>query len=161
MPAERIAMRKIREVLRLRWELGLNERSTARACKVARSTVQQYLIRATRSGLSSWSEVEALEERALESLLFPPPPSREVERQLPNWSEVHLELQRPGVTRSLVWEEYKEKYPEGLAYSRFCELYRAFRAKLDLSLRQVHKGRRADVCGLLRSACHGSRPGHG
>ena len=87
-------MRKIREVLRLRWKLRLNERATARSCKVARSTVGLYAKRARDSGLDSWEAIETVSDRELESRLFPAPPSRSTPRPIPNWSEVHTELQK-------------------------------------------------------------------
>ena len=52
MPAPRITMRKIREILRLKWEQGLSHRQIAESCQVARPTVTEYLERATAVGLS-------------------------------------------------------------------------------------------------------------
>ena len=71
MPAERLPMRKIREILRLRWGCRLSARQIARSLKVARSTVAEYLRRAAAAGLS-WPLPEELDELALERLLFPP-----------------------------------------------------------------------------------------
>jgi transposase len=59
-------------------------------------------------------------------------------------------MQRPGVTRYLLWQEYKEQEPGGLEYSRFCGLYRDFVGRLDLSMRQVHTAGEkmfVDYCG--------------
>lgn len=118
---------------------------------MARSTVGEYVKRARRAGLSSWKAVETLDDVELENLLFPgAPPARPSERPLPIWSEVHTELQKPGVTRQLLWQEYKEDHPAGVGYSQFCDLYRAYRGRLDLSLRRAHKaGERlfVDYCG--------------
>src|SRR5215510_5376836 len=52
MPATRIAMRKIREILRLKWAQGLSHRQIAESCQVARPTVTEYIERATAVGLS-------------------------------------------------------------------------------------------------------------
>lgn len=151
MPAERLPMRKILEILRLTWLCGLPGRQAARACQVSCSTVQQYLGRAEKARLSSWEQVQALDEATLERLLFPAPPGVPTTRPLPDWNEVHQELQKKGVTRQLLWEEYKARYPEdGLAYSQFCERYQAYRRHLDLSLRQVHRAGEklfVDYCG--------------
>jgi transposase len=76
----------------------------------------------------------------LESRLFPSL-KLSVARPLPDWGEVHRELKqrkKTGVTLQLLWIEYKEREPEGLQYSQFCELYRRWRSKLDLVLRQQH-----------------------
>lgn len=150
MPAERLPMRKIREVLRLRWTLALNERATARACKVARSTVKLYVERAHAAGVTTWEAADALGDTELERALFPPPRQPTARRVMPNWAEVHLELQKKNVTRQQIWSEYKATNPEGLEYSRFCDLYREFQGRLDLSMRQVHRAGEkmfVDYCG--------------
>ena len=75
MPAERLSMRKIKEIFRLKWDCGLSNHKIARSCKIARSTVAEYFRRAREIGLS-WPLPEGLDESRLERLLFPPPPSR-------------------------------------------------------------------------------------
>ncbi|MCP4967605.1 MAG: IS21 family transposase, partial [bacterium] len=142
-------MRKTREILRLLWHLGFGVRKTARACKSSHATVVEYRIRAEEAGLG-WAQVEKMDEARLEQELFPatasPPP-----RPLPEWSEIHLELKKPGVTLQLLWDEYKVAYPEdGYQYSRFCELYAQWRGRVDLSMRQQHKAGEklfVDYCG--------------
>ena len=59
----------------------------------------------------------------------------------PDWSEVHRELKRPGVTLQLLWHEYRQTHPHGYQYTWFCRQYRAWAGKLDLVMRQVHRGR--------------------
>lgn len=133
-------MRKVREVLRLRWLCGLSQRQVASACGMGRSTVGEYLERAERAGVRDWSSVEALGDEALERRLFPPPVAVAAgDRPEPDWSRVHLGLRRKGVTLRLLWEEYQESQPEGFRYSRFCELYGRWRGRLDLTMRQEHK----------------------
>ena len=58
---------------------------------------------------------------------------------VPEWSTVHRELRRKGVTLALLWQEYKETHPEGMQYSRFCQMYRAWAAKLDVVMRLEHR----------------------
>jgi transposase len=71
-------------------------------------------------------------------LLFPSPAAMPLQaRPTPEWAEVHRELRRPGVTRSLLGQEYKAATPEGYPYSAFCEHYRAWAGKLDLVMRQT------------------------
>ncbi len=52
MPAERLSMRKIKEILRLKWASGLSNRKIAHSCGIARPTVNEYLRRAEQAGLS-------------------------------------------------------------------------------------------------------------
>ncbi len=143
-------MRNIREVLRLRWECGLSERSVAASCSLARSTVAKYVRRAQEAGLS-WPLPEGMTDEELERRAFP---SSELSgtgaRFVPEWAEVRRQLSRKGVTLQLVWEEYREAHPDGLGYTQFCVRYRAWRETLDLPMRQEHKaGERmfVDYCG--------------
>ena len=141
MAAERLSMRKIKEVLRLT-AAGLSGRAVAVSLAIAHSTVREYRRRAETAGVS-WAVSQTLTEREIESLLFPaaPRPSNEP-RPLPDWRVIHDELKRKrktGVTLQLLWHEYKEANPGGLQYSQFCERYRDWRSRLDLVLRQEHK----------------------
>ncbi len=149
MPARRLPLKKTREILRLLWHLGFGVRKTARACQTSHATVVEYRNRAEDAGLD-WAQVEAMDEVSLEQELFPAVASPAA-RPLPDWSEIHLERKKPGVTLQLLWDEYKAAYPEdGYQYSRFCELYGEWRGRLDLSMRQEHKAGEklfVDYCG--------------
>src|ERR1700757_4608434 len=106
MPGERLSMRKIREILRLRWEHRLPQRAIAQSLRLSQGAVSDYLGRARRAGLS-WPLPEALDDARLEALLFPPPPDVPSEqRPVPDWSAVHRDLRRPHVTLAPLWEEY-------------------------------------------------------
>src|SRR6185312_13342216 len=56
----------------------------------------------------------------------------------PDWAHIHHELRRPGVTLMLLWEEYRQREPDGYGYSRWCELYRAWEGRLSPTMRQAH-----------------------
>lgn len=131
-------MRKIREVLRLRFAAALSGRAIARSLRVSPSTVEDYVRRAEVAGLG-WPVPESVDDAALERRLFPTPPPSGTSRPLPAWSDVHRELRRKSVTLALLWQEYKATHPEGLQYSRFCEQYRAWAGKLDVVMRQEHR----------------------
>ena len=139
MPAERLSMRKVREVLRLSWGGKLSARAVARSCAIGRTTVREYLQRAVRAGLS-WPLPEGLADSELEALLFPPPVSaHHAPRPLPDWNALHEELKRKSVTLFLLWEEYKAVHPDGYEYSRFCDLHREWAGKLPVWMRQDHQ----------------------
>jgi transposase len=131
-------MRKIYLVLRLFFEAGLSIRAIARSIKASPSTVGDYIRRAKVAGLG-WPLPEGMDERALEAKLFPPPKATSIARPLPDWSTVHQELRRKGVTLALLWHEYKTEQPEGMQYSWFCERYRAWSRHLDVVMRQEHR----------------------
>lgn len=133
-------MRKILEILRLKWGCGLSRDSVARSCNLSGSTVSEYLHRAQRAGLS-WPLPESIGEEELDQLLFPDSHRRQrVGRPLPNWNQVHGDLVTgKGVTLQLLWEEYRESEPEGYAYTQFCEYYKRWVGKLNPVLRLNHK----------------------
>jgi transposase len=136
---ERLSMRKIKEVLRLKQEQKLTNRAIARSCSIGRATVGEYLRRAVAAGLN-WPLPEEVDEAELERRLFPPPPDIPVLlRPVPVWSEVHQELRRKGLTLFLLWEEYRQANPDGFQYSWFCEHYNLWAGKLDLVMRQQHR----------------------
>jgi transposase len=53
--------------------------------------------------------------------------------------EVFCEMKKKHVTLMLLWEEYKEKHPDGIMYTQFCERYRKFKKDNQISLRKEHK----------------------
>ena len=112
----------IKEVLRLRWEVGLSHRAIAVSCRKGQTTVQDCLLRAKAAGLS-WPLPEGMDEEQLERLLYPPPPESARRRPRPDWPAMHQELRRKGVTLGLLWQEYRAAYPDGYQYSQFCDLY--------------------------------------
>lgn len=139
MPAKRLSMRKIKEVLRLRWANGLSKRQTAMSCGISRPAVDEYLRRAEAAGLS-WPLPNELDDGALERLLFPAAPGLSAQaRGIPDWSEINRELKRKGVTLFLLWQEYRERHPQGYQYSSFCQQYRQWQGKQDLVMRQDHR----------------------
>lgn len=148
MAARRLPMRKFREILRLLLSCSLGVRETARCCGVSHATVLEYRQRASSCGLD-WPELSRLDDLRLERTLFPSLP-QETSRPVPDWSEIHTELKKSGVTLQLLWEEYKSVHPDGYQYSRFCDLYRVWRGRLDLSMRQEHRAGEklfVDYCG--------------
>jgi transposase len=136
MAAERLSMRKIKEVLRLA-ALGHSRRAIGRSAGISHSTVGLYLEAVQSAGLTV-DEAQEFSEVELEARLFPPPEST-VQRPLPEWREIERELRRPGVTLQLLWYEHKQANPSGHQYSQFCTLFRHWKGSLDRVLRQEHK----------------------
>ena len=132
-------MRKLRDVLRLKYETQLPLRAIGQACGLGLGTVSTYLQRAAAVGLT-WPLPDDLDDAALEARLFTRPtvPASPA-RALPNWATLHQELKKPGVTLTLLWQEYRAAHPHGYAYSQFCERYRQWARRLKPSMRQVHR----------------------
>ena len=139
MAQKGLSMRKIEEILRLKWEKGLSNRAIAKSCRISAGSVSNYIQRATVAGLS-WPLPEDLGAEDLEALLFPHErlPSDRVIPQ-PDWRDLHKELKRKGVTLSLLWLEYRAAHPDGYSYSQFCYRYRAWTKPLKPVMRQRHK----------------------
>jgi len=94
MAQERLTLRKIREILRLKEESGLTNRAIARACKISNSTVGEYLRRAGAAGVH-WPLPEEQSEDELLKKLFPEGDHPgTTERPLPDWEEVRDELKK-------------------------------------------------------------------
>ncbi len=144
-------MRKIKDILRLRYELGLSYRGISQALNIGYGTVVDYLKRAEAAGLG-WPIPDHLQERDIGRLLFPSQPLTGQRRfQEPDFSDIHTELKKKGVTRFLLWQEYREQYPEdGYSYAQFCHRYLEWRDQQQRSMRQTHRAGEKlfiDYCG--------------
>ena len=138
---ERLTMRKIREILRLKFEAGLSNRAIAGACNISNSTVGEYLRRAEKAGIG-WPLGDLSEDVLYQKLFGDPIPVPETKsKPLPDWEEVSKELRKKGVTLQLVWLEYIEKHPDGYKHSQFGEYYRRWKKEhSEPRMRNVHVG---------------------
>lgn len=139
MAQARLSMRKLREIARLRFEASRTLAEIAAAVGSSRSTVQEALSRLSRAGLE-WPWPADADEVEIEARLYVPHAGRKkaTEPALPDFVRVHTELARKGVTRRLLWQEYRREHPNGLSYSQFCDRFREWRGTQDVVLRQVH-----------------------
>lgn len=141
MPAARLSVRKIREVLRLKYgDPPRSHRDIGMSCNISPSTVGDALQRFRLSGLP-WPLPDDLDDQALEAALYGVKAREEAdcERPEPDWAQVHRELAGKHVTLSLLWEEYRKANPDGYGYSWFCQNYREWAECLDVVMRQPHK----------------------
>ena len=139
MPAKReLSMRQLRHLLRLRHD-GVSAREIGRRLGVARSTIQDNLKRAAAAGLA-WPLADDVTDEALETRLYGRAGVTQGQRRRaePDWAALARELKRPGVTMTILWEEYREVHSEGYGYSRFCDLLRGFERRLTPVMRQHH-----------------------
>jgi len=141
MPAERLEMRKVREIMRLKLGAGLAHKAIGRSLGISPSTVRLTLQRTAEAGLT-WPLADELTDTVLEERLYGAAGSKQGHRRRPepDWSMVHRELKRKHVTLSVLWEEYIAQEPDGYRYSRWCDLYRAWEGKLSVTMRQAHAG---------------------
>jgi transposase len=137
MATERLPMRNIREILRLKWTLRRSHRETARSLGISAGAVASVVTRANAMGLT-WDTIGALSDDALERTLYGPKLALTVARPGPDLVGMHTELRRPGVTLELLHLEYLAAHPDGYRYSAFCGHYRRWLAQQRTSMRQVH-----------------------
>ena len=138
MTAERLTMRKVKEVLRLKFDVKLSNRRIAQSCSMSHSTVGEYIRRFRQSSLN-WPLSEDIDDSRLEQLLFPPLQLGSPHiRPAPDCAYIHRELRRKGVTLMLLWQEYKQQHPAGYQYSQFCDRYRRWTRQIDPVMRQQH-----------------------
>lgn len=137
MANERISMRKIKEVLRHRFVLGLSAAQTARALGIGRTSVREYESRFKSSGLP-WPLPEEMDDSQLQERLFTKAAPAD-SRRTPSFEYLAKEMRRPNVTLALLWEEYKKAHSQGYQYSQFAKLYRDYQKTLSYSMRQDHK----------------------
>ena len=149
MPATRLTMRKIREVLRLFFDCHLTKRQIATSCKIARSTVSEYLRRFAASGLS-WPVSSETDDAKLEALLFPPVPVvMEHPRQPPDFVYIHRELRRKAVTLMLLWQEDKAGNPVFSNAWRRVSSTGASRSRSIVSVTDSRMKRGAEVSSMI------------
>ena len=143
MARKPVSMRKARDILRLKHEVGLGVREIARSLRISHGTVVNYLQRAEEAGVG-WPLSGGIDDEQLQHLLFSSQkPPEAAHRALPDMAQLHKELReahrRKGVTRQLLWEEYRAAHPDGYGYTQFCEYYKRFESGLEPALRQPYK----------------------
>ncbi len=146
---ELLPMEKFREILRLH-ELGYSQGQIARSCAVARSTVQDYVRRATAKGLN-YQQLLNMSDAEAKALLGKGKRPGDNRREDIAFEEVHRELQRKGVTLSLLWQEGVNAGMWNCSYASFCRRYNQWKGRNNLSMRQVHKAGEklfVDYCGM-------------
>jgi transposase len=131
-------MRALRELFTLHFEQGLSQREIARSLGVVRSTVERTLARFAAARLS-WPV--AMSDDELEAALY-----RQHAHQMPakvqtrpNYAAAIVELARKGVTRQLLWREYRVLHPDGIGYSVYCDELAAFQSERDVAYRHDHQ----------------------
>lgn len=132
-------MNKTKEVLRLKYLSNLSNRNIQHLGVASKSSVSNITTHFEKSALTIDEALEMEDEKLL-SLLFPELKQYQpkTSKPHPDWNTVHYELSKKGMTRLLLWEEYKEQNPNGYGYSQFKEYYNRYKKSLNPSMRQVH-----------------------
>ena len=136
MPKQRMSLRMIKDVIRLKWQAQLSHEQIATTLKISKGVVAKYVGLAAAAGLD-WQAVRDCSEQQISTALLPRTTSSRAFVE-PDWGRVHRELDRKGVTLMLLWQEYVAAYPECRTwrYTQFCEHYKSFALSLKRSMRQ-------------------------
>ena len=132
-------MKKIKDVLRLRFITNISYRQISRALNTPSSTTADYCKRFEITNYSI-DEFLSLDEDEIYQLLFPEKslPKTYKTRPKPNVEYIHKEIAKKGVTFELLWQEYKEQHPDGYGCSQFKEYYYKYKKRLNPSMRQTY-----------------------
>jgi transposase len=141
MSSKAITMRKIKEVLRLRFECHLSMEAIARSLELSKGVVVKYCQLAGAANID-WKSAQDWDEARLRSALMPNALNlaRAIPYALPNFALVHQELKNKCMTLQLLWQEYVATTAgKTYRYSSFCERYNSYLKTLKPSMRMVHK----------------------
>lgn len=151
MPTESISMRKLKEILRLKYQAKLSHRKIAKSLSISASTISNYIARAKMIGIEDWPLPDEWNDTKLNQHFLQTKHTPRTAIPLPNWPEFQLELKRKGVTKQLLWQEYVERNSDNhYSYPQLCRYYKEWSRKLQPSMRQNHKAGEKlfiDYCG--------------
>jgi transposase len=135
-----IRMSKIRQILQLHHQ-GRSKLAIATQTGVARNTLKKYLKQFTESKLT-FEEISELSDKDLEELFAKPqeqPISEKLQTLFHLFPTIDKELKKKGMTRQLLWEQYKAVHPDGFGISQFKHYYARWKAQVNPVMRMEHK----------------------
>lgn len=150
MPTAPISMRKLKEILRLKYGAKLTHRQIANSLSISPSSVSTYANRAAQLDISCWPLDESWDDARLKREFLRTKVQPKALR-VPDWDQVKKQLSDKTLTLQLLWEEYAEQQSEGhYSYNHYCRLYKAWLKSQRLSMRQHHNAGEklfVDYCG--------------
>ena len=131
-------MQNIREILRLINQGTLSNRQIAKSCHCSPTTIGAIIERYKANNLT-WPEISQMDDTELESKLYPQEMNSS-KKPLPDYDYIYQELSsHKGVTLQLLWQEYKEQYPDVVQYTQFCDHYLTWRKLRNISMHQIYR----------------------
>jgi transposase len=130
----------MRKLLALTYESKLRLRDVSRLTGVSKTTISEYLVRFRRTGISYGESLELTDEQLLE--LFEEKKQQENEQYtqlMALFPEYAKRLKRRGMTKQLLWEEYRKQHPNGYRYSQFCHHFGMYLESGEATMRQPHE----------------------
>ena len=134
-------MTMFKEILRLFHEGQMSGREIAVSCRCSYTTVKRVLDRAKELNLS-YDSASSMQDASIRNMLYPKVRRKEG-LQVPDFKYIHNELARPGVTMTILWNEYCDKCRgecgSPYQYTQFCNLYKKYVALNKLTCHITHK----------------------
>ncbi|MDQ2752218.1 MAG: IS21 family transposase [Bacteroidota bacterium] len=140
MANKAISMIKIRQILRMHTQ-GYSKLQIAVQTSMSRNTLKKYIKEFTSSKLT-FDEISSLSDKDLEDLFVKPgdkPVNEKLQTLFSLFPAIDKELKKKGVTRLILWEEYKRNYPDGFCKSQFKHYYAQWKAQVNPTMRMEHK----------------------
>lgn len=138
---KRLAMKKLRELLRLKFDLKLTHRQIGRALNISPGSVSYYVRAANAAGVA-WPLDEKFDDKYLGEKLasqfkkISQPKTQYIE---PDWAQVQQRLAQKHMTLALIWEEYAKPITnKAYSYAQFTRRYKIWSNKNKISLRLEH-----------------------
>ncbi|MGR3318858.1 MAG: IS21 family transposase [Candidatus Anammoxibacter sp.] len=151
MPTESISMRKLKEILRLKYKAKLSNRMIGTSLSISPGTVSIYINRAKLMGIEDWPLPIHWDDLSLHKYFIQTKIKPRTAIPLPDWGVFHPELKKKGVTKQLLWQEYVERNSDNhYSYPQMCRIYNEWLSRQQPSMRQTHKyGEKLfiDYCG--------------
>ena len=151
MPTESISMRKLKEILRLKFEAKLSHRKIGTSLSISPGTVSTYINRAKSMGIEDWPLPPDWDDIKLNKAFIQTKVEPRMAIPLPNWLVFHPQLKTKGVTKQLLWQEYVERNADNhYSYPQMCRIYRDWLSRQQPSMCQTHQyGEKLfiDYCG--------------
>lgn len=135
--AKPLRMDQIRTILKT-YHRNNSVKRTAKQCRVSRNTVRTY-VRLAQAQSGGCAAVLALDDEAFTRVFIAPttdPRRADFDDLVEHFK---IELKRTGVTRHLLWEEYRAGHPDGYGYTRFCALLNGAIGQTALTLPIQHR----------------------
>jgi transposase len=142
MANKAISMSKIRQILRLHSQ-GNSNLAIYRLTGVSRNTLKKY-VRDYRKLNLDIGQIETLSDHDLEELFsqFRPHQEKLTPRALALlelFPEMDKQLKRKGVTKQMMWEQYRTVHPDGLSSSQFRFYYALWKQQVNPVMHLEHK----------------------
>ena len=121
MANKKLNMRKVRELLRLRFQQDLSNRHAAKTVGIGKTAASEYISGFRKSWLTLDQAVSLSEKDLLATLnIHTHRENPRYEAQAKLFPYIEKELKRTSVTLQILWQEYREGYPDGYEYSQYC-----------------------------------------